>query len=113
MHTYSENNPTLLGHILIERRYTFLNANGALSRVHCARELGKNTVACGVCDAATVLRDLPVDDFSIGVQQTERPSLIGLHQLSVCRYVSTENCCEAAVDYRWTRVDLFCLWPRH
>jgi len=68
MHTNAKNDTLVERNAHIRFGQCGLRFYGALNGIHCTPELGKNTVACGVEDAASVRRDQPIDDRAAGPQ---------------------------------------------
>ena len=85
-----------------QRRLRF---HRALHGVHGAPELRENTVARGVRDAASVVRDGLVEDRASLGQPLERSDLVGAHEAAIAFDVSREDRHQASLD-----VARFCHW---
>jgi hypothetical protein len=59
--------------------------------VHGARELGQNTIASGIRDAATMFSDQAIHLFAVGGQGTKGPGLVLAHQARITCYVCRKD----------------------
>ena len=69
-----------------------LRLHRALHGIHGAAELRKDTVACRVRDAASVVRNGLVEDRTALSEPLERPNLISAHEAAIAFHVSREDC---------------------
>ena len=79
-------------HIGVPFGHLALDFDGAAHRVDDAGELGQQTVAGGLDDAAAVLADPEIDDFApVRLQPGERLLLVGAHQPAVAGDIGRQN----------------------
>ena len=50
-----------------------------MNRVHCARELGQDTIPCRVGDPTSMLTDEPVHDLPMGREGLQRANFVRPH----------------------------------
>ena len=98
MHADAKAEAALLGHLVVHRGDSFLDAERALERIDRARELGEDAVAGGVGDAAAMLRDEAIRDIAMGAEQAQRAGLIDVHQAGVAGHVGAEYGGETPLD---------------
>src|SRR5262249_43085488 len=75
-----------------------LRLHRALHRVHRASELRKDTVACRVRNAASILRNEPVQDRAPFGEALERADLVSAHEAAIALDIRCEDCDEASAD---------------
>jgi hypothetical protein len=86
-----EPDPALRRDLLVGGRDPYPDAEGALQRVHGARELGQNAVAGRVGDPAAVPGDEPVRDVAMGGEEPQGADLVRLHEPRVARDIGAEH----------------------
>jgi hypothetical protein len=77
---------------------SFLHGNGALDGIDGTWKLSQNTVASGVGDPSTVLRNQPIHHLAMGGQRSKGSDLILLHEARVACHVSREDGCQPPLD---------------
>ena len=78
-----------------------LNFDRTSDRVHDARKLGEDAIACGVGDVAAVPLDRGIAEFAaMSPQLGMRAFLVGTHQPAVSSHVGRENGREVASNSR-------------
>src|SRR4051794_32235660 len=86
------------GTALILGGYGGLHHGRALHGIDRAGEVGDDTVAGGVEDAAPVRRDQLIDDGATSLQPRERADLVARHQPAVTGNVGGEDRSEFALN---------------
>jgi len=93
----AEPDAALFVHVRLTVDHSSLELHGASHRIHHARELGQQAVAGVLHDAAPVLLDLGVNQFTeVGLEPRVRPFLVGAHQPRITGHVGGKDGGETA-----------------
>jgi hypothetical protein len=94
---HSEGDALVLRGFRVAVSHCPLHLGGAPDGIHDTGELRQHSVAGVLHDAATVLRDLRIDQLTeMGFEPLVRPLLIRAHQTRVSGHVGGEDRCETA-----------------
>ena len=91
--------PSVLRYLLVDRRYLFLDGEGALNGSRHAGKLGEYAVPGGVRDASGVLRDESIGRVPMRAEQAQGAGLIGVHEPGIAGDIGTEYRREASLHY--------------
>src|SRR6516162_3748642 len=77
-------------------RHGLLDGDRALDGVHDAAELGEDSVACRVDDAATVFPNHREDDCLVRIEIADGSSLVSAHERAIAGDIGSEDRCQFA-----------------